>query len=77
MSRYQHDYQIGDAVLVDMGTAQVPGVIIDTQEDAVTVRLSEPWSDETGQASDTVSVDTSKLTTYIQQETGGQQALPK
>jgi len=42
----------------------------------VTVRLSEPWVDETGRSSDTVALSPDRLEPILDQETGGENALP-
>ena len=75
-TRYEHVYQVGDSVLVDMGTARVPGVITDKQGDRLVVSLAEPWADETGNKADGVTVEANRLEPYIEEETGGTQALP-
>lgn len=72
-----HQYNIGDAVLVSFGAAQVPGVIQDEQNGQFVVRLAQPWADETGNKSDTATVAPDRLSAYINEETGSQQALPK
>ncbi len=72
-----HEYNIGDAVLVAFEDAQVPGVIQDTPNGQYVVQLAQPWSDEAGNHSDTATVGPDRLSAYINEETGSQQALPK
>lgn len=52
MTDTTHEYQAGDAVLADFDGAQIPGVIEGSQEGRYLVRLSEPWTNATGQQSD-------------------------
>jgi hypothetical protein len=75
-SSSQHEYQIGDSVLVDMNGAQVPGVVEDTQGNQISVRLAEPWTDETGQGSESISVPADRLSPQVSGEPAGEQALP-
>lgn len=75
-AEYKHEFQVGDAVLVDMNGAQIPGVIEDKQEGKVLVRLSQPWADETGQTSDEAWLTPDKLDPSLDAETGGAEALP-
>lgn len=73
----KHQYNIGDSVLVKMGNGmQVPGVIEDTRGDQFQVKLAEPWADESGRSSDDMWVTPDRLDPSIEEETGGQQALP-
>lgn len=76
-SNAKHQYNIGDAVLVNFGGAQIPGVIEDEPGDQFVVRLAQPWADETGNKSDTATVGADRLSAYVNEETGSQQALPK
>jgi hypothetical protein len=76
MTSSQHQYNIGDAVLVNFDGAQVPGVIQDEGEGRFQIRLAEPWANETGQKSDTIWCTPDRLEAYIEEETGGEQALP-
>lgn len=69
-------FQIGSAVLADLGGAQIPGVIVANDGDRYLVQLSQPWTDETGQQSNTFALAADRLSLAIDQETGGQQALP-
>ncbi|HZU12058.1 MAG TPA: hypothetical protein VFB58_04395 [Chloroflexota bacterium] len=72
-----HQYNIGDAVLVHVSPGVViPGVIQDEQNGQFTVRLAQPWADETGNKSDTTTVSPDKLDPSIEEETGGETALP-
>lgn len=73
----KHQYNIGDAVLVNFDGAQIPGVIEDEPGGKFVVRLAQPWADETGNKSDTATVDASRLSAYVNEETGSEQALPK
>jgi hypothetical protein len=75
-SSYKHEYQIGDAVLAKLGGAQIPGVIQDEKDGKFQVRLAEPWSDETGRRSDLAWLTADQLEAYLEEETGGKQALP-
>lgn len=76
-SSEKHQYNIGDAVLVNFDGAQIPGVIEDEPGGKYVIRLAQPWADETGNTSDTATVGADRLSAYINEETGGQQALPK
>lgn len=74
----QHVYQVGDAVLVHVAPGvHVPGVIEDQRDNQFQVRLAQPWTDESGATSGELWTSTDKLEAYIEEETGGQQALPK
>lgn len=76
-SGYKHQFNIGDAVLVRMGQGvAIPGVIEDKKNDKFQVKLAEPWSDETGRSSDNLWTEPDKLEAFIEEETGGKQALP-
>jgi hypothetical protein len=57
----QHEFQVGDSVLVDMSGALVPGVIEEHRGDQCVVRLAQAWSDASGQRSDSVTVPTASL----------------
>jgi hypothetical protein len=72
----QHSYQIGDAVLAILDGVRIPGVIQDQQEGKLLVQLSQPWVDATGQSSDSVWLTPDRLEAYIEEETGGSDALP-
>lgn len=72
----RHDYTIGDTVLARLGGVQIPGVISDLEDGRLTVTLSQPWTDETGRQSDTVTLRPDQVETFVEQETGGHQALP-
>ena len=74
-TRFQHDYQVGDAVLADFHGAQIPGVIEDKRDDALLVRLAQPWTDETGEATDSAWLSPGRLSPQLGQA-GGEQALP-
>lgn len=76
-STYRHNWQIGDAVLADFNGAQVPGVIEDTRSGQALVRLADPWIDESGRRNDTMWLPNDRLSTFVNEETGGEQALPK
>ena len=71
-----HQYAIGDAVLVDVRGAQIPGVISDREGDQYVVTLAEPWADETGNRSDSVSVPAQQLSPSLESGTGTTQELP-
>lgn len=74
----QHNYQIGDAVLVHIAPGvDIPGVIEDQREGEFQVRLAQAWTDDSGNQNADMWVDPSKLEAYIEEETGGQQALPR
>ena len=73
---YRHDYRIGDAVLANIDGVQIPGVVEDTRDGKLLVRLSEPWVDETGGKSDEAWLTPDKLDPSLDEETGGTQALP-
>jgi hypothetical protein len=72
----QSQYSIGDAVLVDFAGAGIPGVIEASEGGRYLVRLSQPWADETGSKTDTVWVESNRISGFINQETGGGQAVP-
>ncbi|MBV9281902.1 MAG: hypothetical protein JOZ41_17625 [Chloroflexi bacterium] len=69
-------FQVGDAVLADLNGARVPGVIEDKREGEAFVRLAQPWTDERGRQSTEAWVPFDRLDVYVNQETGGSQALP-
>jgi hypothetical protein len=74
----QHTYQIGDAVLVHVAPGvDIPGVIEDERSGQFQVRLAQPWTDESGNQNADMWADPGKLDAYIQEESGGQAALPK
>lgn len=75
-TEYSHDYHVGDAVLLDINGAQIPGVIADEQGGRFQVQLAEPWVDESGGRSDTVWADSGQLQAYIEESSSGTQALP-
>lgn len=75
-NRTQHQYQVGDAVLVDFNAAMIPGVIQDQKDGNFQVRLAKPWADAEGDTSDTAWVGPDKLSPSLEEETGGEQALP-
>jgi hypothetical protein len=76
MTESSREYQIGDSVLVDMRGALIPGVIDDRDGDRLSVHLAEPWSDESGIPSDSVTVGADQLRPYLEETSTGQQALP-
>lgn len=41
--------QVGDSVLARRNGTEVPGVVLEVQEDQVLVRLAEPYVEETGE----------------------------
>lgn len=56
MNGTEHDYRLGDSVLVAMGDAPVPGVVVGMDAEQLQVRLAQPWSDESGAADNVTSV---------------------
>ena len=62
---YQHKYDVGDSVLVDMNGAQIPGVIEDVDGDVLRIRLAQPWVTETAEPSDTVSVHPDRVSPQL------------
>lgn len=64
----QHRYQPGDNVLVDMGGAQIPGVVEDIEGETIAVRLAQPWADETGRRSDVARVHPNKVSPQVGSE---------
>lgn len=74
----QHTYQVGDAVLVHISPGvDIPGVIEDQKQGQFQVRLAQPWTDETGAKSGDLWCSPDKLEAYVEEETGGHQALPR
>lgn len=74
----QHIYQVGDAVLVHMAPGvEIPGVIEDQKDGKFQVRLAQPWADDSGAKTGDLWTSPDKLAAYVEEETGGQQALPK
>lgn len=61
MNGGEHDYRVGDSVLVTMGDAPVPGVVVGMEEKQVQVRLAQPWSDNSGQTRNEVTVERDAL----------------
>ena len=55
-----HAYEPGDSVLVDVNGARVPGVVESTQGDQIEVMLAQPWTDESGNSTHSVTVPTSQ-----------------
>lgn len=73
-----HKYEIGDAVLVHMAPGvDIPGVIEDHRGSEFQVKLAQPWTDESGNQNVDMWTGPDKLEAYIEEETGGQQALPR
>jgi hypothetical protein len=74
----QHTYQIGDTVLVHVAPGvDVPGVIEDERNGQFQVRLAQAWTDESGAQTGDLWADPDKLEAFAQEETGGQQSLPR
>lgn len=74
----QHKFQIGDAVLVHTAPGvEIPGVIEDQKDDQFQIKLAQPWTDESGNQSPDVWCNPDKLEAYVEEETGGKQALPR
>lgn len=71
-----HGYNAGDTVLANINGAMIPGVVEGKEGDRFLVRLSTPWTDETGQSSDEAWLTSDKLDPSVGQGTGGTQALP-
>jgi hypothetical protein len=57
-----HEYRIGDAVLVQMDGAPVPGVIDTINGEQLQVRLAEPWVQSTGEPQAIVVVSRAQVT---------------
>lgn len=72
----QHTYHIGDSVLVDVQGSQIPGVIEDERNGEFQVKLAQPWVDESGRQAQDAWVSPDRLSAYIEEETGGTEALP-
>jgi hypothetical protein len=75
-TEYRHDYRIGEAVLANLNGVLIPGVIEDKQDGKLLIRLSDPWVNETGQPSDEVWLTPDRPDPSIDEETGGNEALP-
>jgi hypothetical protein len=74
----QHQYKIGDAVLVHIAPGvDIPGVIEDEREGKFQVRLAQPWTDESGNQNPDMWTDLAQLDAQLDEETGGRQALPR
>ncbi|MGI8968725.1 MAG: hypothetical protein ACR2GA_06450 [Chloroflexota bacterium] len=71
-----HQYQIGDTVLAVLDGARIPGVIENIEGERLMLQLAQPWMDEAGHPTDTVAVTAAQVESYVNEETGGQQALP-
>jgi hypothetical protein len=74
----QHTFQVGDAVLVHTAPGvDIPGVIEDQKDGRFQVKLAQPWTDETGSQNADLWCSPDKLEAYVEEETGGTQALPR
>jgi hypothetical protein len=51
--------------LADFDGVTIPGVIEDKQADRLRVRLAEPWTDQSGQSSESVWLTPDRLRAYI------------
>lgn len=60
-----HEYHVGDSVLADFGGVPVPGIIEGKEEARFLVHLAQPWTDDTGQTSETVWVSADQLTVNV------------
>lgn len=70
------NFTIGDAVLATINGAQFPGVVEDTEEDRVLVRVAQPMRLESGDVTDSVWLSPNQLDRSLNEESSGQQALP-
>lgn len=70
-SHADHRFAPGDAVLATVRGAQIPGVITDVQGERILVQVSQPWTDETGQPTDTLALTPKDLSPAIDQSAGG------
>jgi hypothetical protein len=57
----EHQFLIGESVLVWQGGNQVPGVVTEIEGERALVTLAEPYVDETGQSQDQVWYNISEL----------------
>lgn len=56
-----HTYKPGDSVLAHLGGASVPGVVESVEGDQISVMLAQPWTDEQGNSTHSMSLSPDKI----------------